>query len=114
MDLHGRRLQLECPSRHQFCSVSVSSSANGSDLALFPADHFDFVYSLFVFQHVPSAEVVFSYLRETVRVLKPGGSAFNGVYATSEWVNWGETSNPDVQAFLKACKAVHADCIRDS
>ncbi len=32
---------------------------NGSDLALFPTDHFDFVYSLFVFQHIPSAEVVF-------------------------------------------------------
>jgi ubiquinone/menaquinone biosynthesis C-methylase UbiE len=49
--------------------------ASGSDLALFPVDHFDFVYSYAVFQHIPSAEVVFSYLRETVRVLKPGGFA---------------------------------------
>src|ERR1700679_2562969 len=49
--------------------------ASGSDLALFPADHFDFVYSYAVFQHIPSAEVVFSYLRETERVLKPGGFA---------------------------------------
>jgi SAM-dependent methyltransferase len=49
--------------------------ASGSDLALFPADHFDFVYSYAVFQHIPSAEVVFSYLRETVRVLRPGGFA---------------------------------------
>jgi SAM-dependent methyltransferase len=43
--------------------------ASGSDLALFPSDHFDFVYSYGVFQLIPSAEVVFSYLRETVRVL---------------------------------------------
>ncbi len=49
--------------------------ANGSDLAPFPADYFDFVYSYAVFQHIPSAEVVFSYLRETIRVLKPGGFA---------------------------------------
>jgi SAM-dependent methyltransferase len=48
---------------------------SGSDLSLFPADHFDFVYSYAVFQHIPSADVVFSYLRETVRVLKPGGLA---------------------------------------
>ena len=47
--------------------------ASGSDLAEFPSDHFDFVYSYAVFQHIPSTEVVFSYLREAVRVLKPGG-----------------------------------------
>jgi ubiquinone/menaquinone biosynthesis C-methylase UbiE len=50
-------------------------AASGSDLAQFPDNHFDFVYSYAVFQHIPSAEVVFSYLRETVRVLKPGGFA---------------------------------------
>jgi ubiquinone/menaquinone biosynthesis C-methylase UbiE len=49
--------------------------AGGSDLALFSNDTFDFVYSYAVFQHIPSADVVFSYLRETVRVLKPGGIA---------------------------------------
>ena len=49
--------------------------ANGSDLAQFPSNHFDFVYSYAVFQHIPSAEIVYSYLRDTVRVLKPGGVA---------------------------------------
>lgn len=49
--------------------------AGGSDLALFPDAYFDFVYSYAVFQHIPSGEVVFSYLRETVRVLKAGGIA---------------------------------------
>jgi SAM-dependent methyltransferase len=47
--------------------------SSGADLALFRDDFFDFVYSYAVFQHIPSREVVFSYLREAWRVLKPGG-----------------------------------------
>jgi SAM-dependent methyltransferase len=66
--------------------------ASGSDLAEFPSDHFDFVYSYAVFQHIPSAEVVFSYLRETIRVLKPGGVArlqLNGLPRTSRaYTTW--------------------------
>src|SRR5690242_7405667 len=46
---------------------------SGADLAIFPAAKFDFVYSYAVFQHIPSREVVFTYLREAWRVLKPGG-----------------------------------------
>ncbi len=46
---------------------------SGSDLALFPGDKFDFVYSYAVFQHIPSRDVVFQYLREARRVLKTGG-----------------------------------------
>jgi SAM-dependent methyltransferase len=46
---------------------------SGSDLSLFADDTFDFVYSYAVFQHIPSREVVFHYLREAWRVLKPGG-----------------------------------------
>ncbi|HWE50892.1 MAG TPA: class I SAM-dependent methyltransferase [Bryobacteraceae bacterium] len=49
--------------------------ASGSDLAMFPPDYFDFVYSYAVFQHIPSAEVVFSYFQEIARVLKPLGVA---------------------------------------
>jgi hypothetical protein len=45
-----------------------------------------------VFQHIPSAEVVFSYLRETIRVLKPGGFArlqINGLPKTAEaYTTW--------------------------
>lgn len=48
---------------------------SGSDLSRFPDNTFDFVYSYAVFQHIPSREVVFAYLRETKRVLKPGGIA---------------------------------------
>ncbi len=46
---------------------------SGADLALFADETFDFVYSYAVFQHIPSREVVFGYLREARRVLKPGG-----------------------------------------
>jgi SAM-dependent methyltransferase len=46
---------------------------SGSDLAIFPDDKFDFIYSYAVFQHIPSPDVVFQYLREARRVLKPGG-----------------------------------------
>ncbi|MGI8988754.1 MAG: class I SAM-dependent methyltransferase [Bryobacteraceae bacterium] len=47
--------------------------APDSSLAAFPDNHFDFVYSYAVFQHIPSREVVFHYLTEAARVLKAGG-----------------------------------------
>lgn len=66
--------------------------ASGSDLRLFPDSHFDFVYSYAVFQHIPNRDVVFSYLRETERVLKPGGVArlqINGLPKTSKsYTTW--------------------------
>ena len=46
---------------------------SGSDLGALSDDYFDFVYSYAVFQHIPSRDVVLSYLREAKRVLKPGG-----------------------------------------
>jgi hypothetical protein len=46
---------------------------SGQDLKEFTAESFDFVYSYAVFQHIPSREVVLNYLRETWRVLRPGG-----------------------------------------
>ena len=57
-------------------------ATDGASLAQFADDTFDFVYSYAVFQHVPSREVVFQYLREIRRVLKTGGLArlhFNGL-----------------------------------
>ena len=43
---------------------------DGASLAQFADDSFDFVYSYAVFQHIPSRDVVFQYLREIRRVLK--------------------------------------------
>jgi len=46
---------------------------SGADLSVYPEDKFDFIYSYAVFQHIPSQDVVFGYLRDSFRVLKPGG-----------------------------------------
>ncbi len=45
----------------------------GTDLAGFADESFDFVYSYAVFQHIPSRQAIFGYLREACRVLAPGG-----------------------------------------
>ena len=46
---------------------------NGVDFAVLPREHFDLILSAYVFQHVPSAKVIASNLREAWRVLAPGG-----------------------------------------
>lgn len=46
---------------------------NGVDFSIFPDQHFDLILSAYVFQHVPSAEVIQSNLEDAWRVLIPGG-----------------------------------------
>jgi SAM-dependent methyltransferase len=61
-------------------------ATNGAELAQFASASFDLVYSYAVFQHIPSRDVIFQYLRETRRVLKPGGMArlqLNGLPQTA-------------------------------
>jgi len=56
--------------------------SDGASLREFPDDWFDFVYSYAVFQHIPSQEVIYEYLKEIRRVTKPGGFVrlqFNGL-----------------------------------
>ena len=52
---------------------AFAQQCSGSDLAMYPDGKFDFIYSYAVFQHIPSRDVVFGYLRDAFRVLKPGG-----------------------------------------
>ncbi|MFH0882572.1 MAG: methyltransferase domain-containing protein [bacterium] len=56
---------------------------SGYDLKPLPANDYDLVYSTIVFQHIRSASVVRNYLRETLRVLKPGGVFRLQVHDTS-------------------------------
>jgi ubiquinone/menaquinone biosynthesis C-methylase UbiE len=46
---------------------------NGVDFALFPEAFFDLAFSAYVFQHIPSAEIIASNIVDALRVLKPGG-----------------------------------------
>ncbi len=55
------------------CPNARAEVVSGADLAGFPDESFDFVYSYAVFQHIPSREVVLNYLREARRVLRTGG-----------------------------------------
>jgi SAM-dependent methyltransferase len=78
-----------------------------SDLAAFADASLDFVYSYAVFQHIPSGEVVFNYLREVARVLKPGGVAhlqLNGLPKTSQtYTTWSgfRISAEEVREFTR-------------
>ena len=45
---------------------------NGFDLSVLPAQEYDFAFTLVVFQHIPSYEVIESYVREVNRLLRPG------------------------------------------
>lgn len=70
-------------------------ATNGASLSLFDADSFDIVYSYAVFQHIPSRDVVFEYMRETQRVLKPGGifrGQFNGLPPAQTPNTWSGVS----------------------
>src|ERR1700733_6576485 len=46
---------------------------SGSDLKVLGDIHVDFAFSYIVFQHIPSEEVIYSYVREVHRLLRPGG-----------------------------------------
>ena len=45
---------------------------NGRDLRVVPGIPFDFAFSMIVFQHIPSYEVIENYIREVHRLLRPG------------------------------------------
>jgi SAM-dependent methyltransferase len=45
---------------------------NGCDLSVIPPLEFDFAYSAIVFQHIPSREVIETYVKEVNRLLRAG------------------------------------------
>jgi len=62
---------------------------NGLDLSGIPTDSMDFAFSYLVLQHLPTAELVNSYIGEMLRVLKLGGMClfqFNGT--PDKNMNW--------------------------
>ena len=45
---------------------------NGTDLQVLPDIGYDFAFSTIVFQHIPSKEVIETYVKEVSRLLRPG------------------------------------------
>lgn len=81
-------------------------ATDGASLAQFADASFDFVYSYAVFQHIPSRDVVYQYMRETCRVLKPGGifrGQFNGLPHSAVPDTWaGVVFSPaDIRALTR-------------
>jgi SAM-dependent methyltransferase len=76
-EIHGVDVSDEMVARARANLESIPHAhahhAPNSDLAAFADSSFDLVYSYAVFQDIPSREVVFGYLREALRVLKPHG-----------------------------------------
>jgi hypothetical protein len=42
------------------------------DLSVLPIGPYDFAFTTIVFQHIPSREVIYNYVREVNRLLRPG------------------------------------------
>lgn len=83
---------------------------NGSNFSDFPNNYFDFVFSAYVFQHVPSFEVIESNIRDGFRVLKPLGifkfvtSAVNNEeYLKAKKDTW--SGHPFTEADIRALAA---------
>ena len=69
--------------------------AKGLGLPLFAGESFDIVYSYAVYQHIPSRDVVLAYMRETARVLTPGGifrGQFNSLPPNADPNTWSGVS----------------------
>jgi SAM-dependent methyltransferase len=70
--------------------------SNGTDLSCVASGSLNFVFSYLVLQHLPEESRTFQYVRELIRVLRPGGAflfQFNGGFdATMNWrgrTAWG-------------------------
>ncbi|MGH9840878.1 MAG: class I SAM-dependent methyltransferase [Blastocatellia bacterium] len=76
-EVHGTDVSAEmiAQARERFRDVGNAffHETNGLDFAAMPDAHFDVIFSVYVFQHVPSADVVRSNIRDACRVLAPGG-----------------------------------------
>jgi len=69
VDISGK--MIEAAKKHIKKSSCKVFENNGSDLSRFPENYFDFCFSVIVFQHIPSKEIVVNYIKEVARVLKP-------------------------------------------
>jgi SAM-dependent methyltransferase len=78
---------------------------NGCDLTVVPPLVFDFAYSSHVFQHIPSREVIETYVREVYRLLRPG-ALFK--FQVQGYTSGGKAPGHLVWGFLHS-RASHGD-----
>ena len=72
VDVSAEMVQLARSALREYPSAHVYRN-NGMDLAVIPDLPFDFAFSTLVFQHIPSYQIIKSYVQETNRLLVPGG-----------------------------------------
>ncbi len=83
---------------------------NGTDLGVLPDIGYDFAFSTIVFQHIPSKEVIETYVREVSRLLRPGAlfkfqvQGFTGcdVIAGDTWVG-ASYSEEEAKGMAERC-----------
>jgi ubiquinone/menaquinone biosynthesis C-methylase UbiE len=74
LDISPQMIKRAIEYQEKFCALNVRFHVgSGKDLAGFGNEEFDFCFSYIVFQHIPSVNLIFDYVREMGRVLKPGG-----------------------------------------
>ncbi len=71
VDVSGEMIRICGQALHDQPNAFVYQN-NGKDLAVIPDLPFDFAFSSIVFQHIPSREIIESYVREVHRLLRPG------------------------------------------
>ena len=89
--------------------------ANGADLSELTDESMDFAFSYIVLQHMPEPSFAIHYIREMLRVLKPGGLflfQFNSVpQITMNWkgrLAWGIVDFPWALGFRRVSRGVAA------
>lgn len=75
----------------KFANVEFIAS-NGGDLRPIENGIIDFVFSFYVLNHVVNPDIVINYIRETARVLKPGGLALLHFRIPRDYPLWQKTA----------------------
>ncbi|HTS50169.1 MAG TPA: methyltransferase domain-containing protein [Bryobacteraceae bacterium] len=71
VDVSGEMVKLAREALRDYPQAFVYQN-NGQDLTVLPELSFDFAFSTIVFQHIPSREIIESYVREVHRLLRTG------------------------------------------
>jgi SAM-dependent methyltransferase len=81
-EVHAVDISAEMVAQARHALIGMSNAFvyqnNGADLSVVPTQPFDFVFSTIVFQHIPSRKIIYSYMREVHRLLRPGALSSSG------------------------------------